>query len=204
MSIYKLTARNSQHALTLTQRRSRSRPPNQRHLCGHHCHKLNVCIERQPCHVAHSATHILGVHQRLGALHLGGHVGLGVADVDLATRDIVGAAIQRSRFCEPCDAVLGGCIRRRERARAVRRNRSIVDDAASARQVRGCGQARSGIMRAQARFWRLTRAASVPSSGGRPRACIGTHPSNSCLPRGATPTPAARPSAPPARPLQRC
>ena len=68
------------------------------------------------------------------ARHALGHLGRGVADVDLAANNVERAAVERDRFREPGDRVLGRGVWRRFRTRRVRRNRPVVDDAAAARR----------------------------------------------------------------------
>src|SRR2546427_9383502 len=85
---------------------SSSSPTNERHLRRHHGHELNVGIEREAGHVHHRARNVLELDSRLDgdvsvrlrhALdHTLRHLGGGVADVYLAARDVVLAAIKRS------------------------------------------------------------------------------------------------------------
>ena len=65
-----------------------------------------------------------------------GHLGGGVADVDLAARDVERPAVERRGLGEPGDRVLGGGVRRGVRPRGVRRDGPVVDDAAASRVLR--------------------------------------------------------------------
>src|ERR1700736_781505 len=71
---------------------------DERHSGGHHRHELHIGIQRQVGHVEHSLSHVPHIHARLHhhsavglrhpLLHTLGHFGGGVANVDLAARDI--------------------------------------------------------------------------------------------------------------------
>src|SRR5256712_13814536 len=84
---------------------SSSSPTNERHLRRHHGHELNVGIEREAGHVQDRACDMLDVNSWLDldipvrlqdALdHALCHFGGGIADVYLATGNVVLAAIQR-------------------------------------------------------------------------------------------------------------
>src|SRR3954453_15946679 len=85
-----------------------SASPDVGHLRGHHRHELDVGIQRQACHERDGSSHVLDSHRGLdrdAAVRLedagplrAGHVGRGVADVDLAAGDVVGAPVQRPRL----------------------------------------------------------------------------------------------------------
>ena len=68
--------------------------------------------------------------------HALGERGGGIADVDLAAGDVVAAAIERRRFGEAGHRMLGRGVGDRARARRVRGDRAVVDDAAAARFLR--------------------------------------------------------------------
>ena len=106
----------------------------------------HVGLERQVGHVAHRLADDAHVDQRLGrdlavglrhALgHARGHLGGGVADVDLAHRDVVLAAVERRGLGEAGDGVLGGGVGDRIAGAARGRDRAVVDDAAALRRLR--------------------------------------------------------------------
>src|SRR4026209_1702753 len=83
----------------------RSAAPDERHLRRHHREEQHVGVERQARHVDHRVGHRLHVHgglRRSRTVGLGhatghalGHGGGRVADIYLATRDIVLAAVER-------------------------------------------------------------------------------------------------------------
>ena len=75
----------------------------------------------------------LAVRLQLTRARDAGHIGQGIADVDLAAGDVVLAAVQRRGLGQAADGVLGGGIGRRVWARDVGRDRAVVDDAAAAR-----------------------------------------------------------------------
>ena len=87
------------------------------------------------------------VHRRLGlqrpvglrhaAGHPLGHLGGGVADVDLPAGDVELAPFQRQRLGDPRDRVLGRVVGDRVRPRDVGRERAVVDDAPAPRLLRG-------------------------------------------------------------------
>ena len=64
------------------------------------------------------------------------HLGRGVADVDLSAGDAVAAAIQRNALRQAGNGVLRRGVGRRMRARHVRGDRAIVDDAPAHRFLR--------------------------------------------------------------------
>src|SRR5205807_504020 len=68
----------------------------------------------------------VGLRNALG--HPLGHRGGGVADIDLAARDVVLSAVERRRLGEAGDRVLGRGVRSRIGPRRVRRQRAVVDD----------------------------------------------------------------------------
>ena len=86
---------------------------------------------------------MLDVHERLDRhravrlqhplRHPGRELRHRVADIDLAAGDVVLPAVERGRLGEPGDRVLGGGVGRRVRARRVRRDRPVVDDAPATR-----------------------------------------------------------------------
>ena len=88
------------------------------------------------CDVHHRLDGDLAVGLRHALRHPRRHVGQRVADVDLAARDVVLAAVERRRLGQPGDRVLGRGVGRRVRARRVRRDRTVVDDAPAARRLR--------------------------------------------------------------------
>ena len=61
-------------------------------------------------------------------VHRLGHLGLGVADVDLPAGDVVRSAVERRRSRQPGDGVLRRRVGRRPRARHAGRDRAVVDD----------------------------------------------------------------------------
>ncbi len=71
----------------------------------------------------------LAVGLRHALAHLCRHVGGGVADVDLATGDIILASIQGNRLGKTGNRVLGGCIRSGIGPWTVRGNRAVIDNA---------------------------------------------------------------------------
>src|SRR5207302_6522276 len=73
----------------------------------------------------------VGLHDTLA--HGAGHLGAGIADVDLAAGDVVGPAVQGGRAGEPGDRVLGGGVGDRQRARDMGRDRAVVDYPAAGR-----------------------------------------------------------------------
>ena len=73
----------------------------------------------------------VGLQHALG--HALGHRRHGIADVDLAAGDVVGAAVERGRLGEAGDGVLGRGVGDRERPRRMGRDRAVVDDAPAAR-----------------------------------------------------------------------
>ncbi len=104
---------------------------------------MHVDVERQVGHEYHRVADVGGVHARLRReravrlpytlRHALGHRADGVADVDLAAHDVVGAAVERDGLGEPCHAVLGRGVGRRPRPRHVRGDGSVIDDAPAAR-----------------------------------------------------------------------
>ncbi len=84
------------------------------------------------------ARNVLHIHGRLfddraiglrhAALHALGHLGQCVADVDLAAGDVVFAAVERGRFREAGDRVLGRGVGGRIGPRRMRGDRAVVDD----------------------------------------------------------------------------
>ena len=72
---------------------------------------------------------------RRALLHRLGHFGLGVADVDLAAGDVEGAAVERDRFGQARDRVLGRGVGRAHRPRRMGRDRAVVDDASALRPL---------------------------------------------------------------------
>ena len=75
----------------------------------------------------------VGLHHAGAGDHAIRHRRRSVADVDLADRDIVLAAVEVGGLGETGDRMLGRGIGRGVRARRVRRDRAVVDDAAAAR-----------------------------------------------------------------------
>src|SRR6202011_4116933 len=66
------------------------------------------------------------------ALHPRGHLGGGVADIDLAARDVVLAAIERGRLGKPGHSMLGRRVRSGVRPRCVGGGGAIVDNPSAA------------------------------------------------------------------------
>src|SRR5271166_5012653 len=109
----------------------------------HQRDELNVGGERQAGHIDDGIGDVAYIHARfhhLRAVRLGyagshafGHFRGGIADVDLAAGNIVGAAVEGNGFCESGDGVFGGSVRRGVRSRYVGRDRSVINDAAAAR-----------------------------------------------------------------------
>ena len=93
----------------------------------------------------HGACDVLNIHYRLDSnrpvglegtrRHTFGHVGLGIANVDLTTGDIILATIERGRSSETRDRVFGGCVRCRVRPRNIGRDGTVVDYAAASRPL---------------------------------------------------------------------
>lgn len=118
-------------------------PSDKRHLCRHHRQKLDVGLGRHGRHEDNRAGDVCHIHRRLlddravglrhAALHPLGHLGQGVADVDLAAGDVIFAAVERGRFSQPGDRVLARGVGDRVRPRHMRRDRAVVDDAAAHR-----------------------------------------------------------------------
>ena len=108
---------------------------NQGHLRRHHGHELHVRFERQAGHVdapparrarRPSSARPSSCRWPADALgHPGGHLGRGVADVDLTAGDVVGAAVERGGLGQAGDRVLGRGVGRgvRPRRRAPRSSR---------------------------------------------------------------------------------
>src|SRR5215207_157217 len=113
------------------------------HLGGHYGEELDVGFGRDGRHQHDRAGDVFDVHHRLdhglavGLRHAAGHalrhLGQRVADIDLAARDVVFAAVERGRPGEAGDGVLRRRIGDRERPRHVRRDRAVVDDPAAHR-----------------------------------------------------------------------
>ena len=113
------------------------------HRRRHHRHELHVRLERQLRHVDEAVDHVLHVEGRLRqhravglqrpGRHVRGHVGGGVADVDLPAGDVEGPAVERNRLGQPGDGVLGGGVGGGAGAGHVGRDRAVVDDAAALR-----------------------------------------------------------------------
>ena len=126
--------------------------PDIRHLGGHHGHEQHVGVERQAGHVDHGVGDAADVHHRFGGDravglrhadgHRRGHLGQRVADVDLAAGDVEGPAVERQRLGQAGDGVLGRRIGNRARARRMRRDRAVVDDAAAHRLLPAHGAKR--------------------------------------------------------------
>ena len=86
---------------------------DERHLRRHHGQEQDVGVQRQARHVDDRPGDVLHVHRRLdgdspvrlrhAVLHPGRHLGLGVADVDLAAGDVVLPAVQGGRLGQPGD-----------------------------------------------------------------------------------------------------
>ena len=103
---------------------------DERHLRRHHRHELHVRVERQRRHVddrrARRARRRTSARARVEpsawrtpSCHPRGHLGAGVADVDLAAGDVVRAAVERGRLREPGDRVLRGRVGRGAAAAAT-------------------------------------------------------------------------------------
>jgi Sulfate permease family len=114
----------------------------ERHPGRHHGHGGHVRVQGQAGHVADGPGHVGHVHARLGpdaavglegaGGHALGHLGGGVADVDLPAGDVVGPPVQRGRPGQAGDGVLGGGVGGRARPGDVGRDGAVVDDAAAA------------------------------------------------------------------------
>ena len=116
----------------------RSASTDEGHPGGHHGHELDVCVKGQAGHVNDRPSDVLEVDRRLGGdpavglqgapNHLPGHLGPGVADVDLAAGDVVRPAVERGRLGQAGDRVLARDVGSRQRSRRVGRDRAVVDD----------------------------------------------------------------------------
>src|SRR6201987_1826089 len=96
--------------MPLARHHAKSSAPDIGHQIGHHGHEQHVSVERQARHVDHGAADIFRGHARLDhftavglqhafALHHAlGERGRGIADVDLATADVMTAAVERGLF----------------------------------------------------------------------------------------------------------
>jgi hypothetical protein len=91
-------------------------------------------------HVQHRSGHMVHIHARFGRTLPSAcgcrrpclrHVGGGVADVDLAHRNVEGPAVQRAAAGQAGDRVFGGGVGHRMRDGCVGRDRAVVDDAAT-------------------------------------------------------------------------
>src|SRR5262245_2058311 len=101
---------------------SSSTPPDERHLRGHHGHKLHVGFERKICHVKYRVANVLQIHTRLNGnrsvrlrstgRHSLGHFSCRVSDIDLAESDIVLSALQGYTCRLPRNSKLRCLIRR--------------------------------------------------------------------------------------------
>ena len=91
----------------------------------------------------------VGLHHAGAGDHAVRHRGCGIADVDLADRDVVHAAVEIGGLGEAGDGVLGRGVGRRERPRRMRGDRAVVDDAAAARLL--VLHDAEGVLRAQER-----------------------------------------------------
>src|SRR5688572_4236020 len=117
----------------------------ERHFCCFDCQEEHVGLDRKVRHVEHCLPHMRHVHERLGldravglrhAIgHARRHLSERVADVHLADRDVVLAAVECAGLGEAGDAVLGRRVSHRARPRRVRRDRAVIDDAAAARSL---------------------------------------------------------------------
>src|ERR1035438_2714444 len=97
-------------------------------------------------HVKHRFGNVAYVHAGLrqgGAVglrdtltHAPGHFGGGIADIDLAARDVEIAAVQGDAASEPGDGVLGGGVGRGVGSRDVCGDGTVVDNAATLRLLR--------------------------------------------------------------------
>lgn len=94
-------------------------------------HAVTVRLKTAPQSV--SEVHVDAT--RHAGRHLARHVGERIADVDLAAGDVVAPAIERGGPGEAGDRMLGRRVRRRVRARHVRRDRAVVDDAPAHRAL---------------------------------------------------------------------
>ena len=101
--------------------RASSSPSDKGHFCRHHCHAQHVRIKREIGHVEHGIGDVLYIHHRLdGNLsirlrhalgHPRGEISAGIANIDLPTGNIVLSPIQRCRFGESREGMLGGGVR---------------------------------------------------------------------------------------------
>jgi len=108
------------------------------HLARHDGHELHVRIQRKIGHIQHRFGDMFYVESRLDldravrlrrALgHSRSHIGRCVADVYLATSDVLLPAVQRGGLGEARNPVLCGRIRRRVRTRHMSGDRAVVDD----------------------------------------------------------------------------
>src|ERR1700722_3694848 len=117
-------------------------PPDERHICRHHCDELDIRAQRQAGHVKHGLCNGIQIHPRfddhfaVGLQRPAGdprHARTGVADIDLAAGNIVRAAIERDGPGQPGDRMLGRRVRRGIGPGYMRGNGSVVDDAAPLR-----------------------------------------------------------------------
>ncbi len=68
-------------------------------------------------HIHHGLYRDAAIGLQNARLHALSHVGGGVANVYLSHRNVVLAAVERSRFGQACDRVFGGCVGHRVGAR---------------------------------------------------------------------------------------
>ena len=79
-------------------------------------------------HIEHRLRHDIATRLRHAGLHASAHVGVGVADVELAAGDVERPAVKRDALGQARDGVLGCRVGDRHRPRHVRRDRAVVDD----------------------------------------------------------------------------
>lgn len=117
-----------------------SPPPDVGHLVGGDGDKGDVHIERESGEMEQGVSDVLGVETRFGGggavclehtiIHVGGHVGGGVANINLTASDMRGAVIERDGFGETGDGVFSRVVGRGVGAWGVSGNGTVVDDAA--------------------------------------------------------------------------
>jgi Sulfatase-modifying factor enzyme 1/DinB superfamily len=118
-----------------------STPTDERHLGGHHRQRQHVGSQRKPSHVTDGAADVGDIKRGLGpqrAVSLGHTTGHalrhrrgGIADIDLPTRDAMGATVERYRLGKPGDRMFRCRVRGRVRPGRVGRDRTVVDDPAT-------------------------------------------------------------------------